>query len=508
MSVKILTILTCLLILLTGFFGYRVYKQDKVEYLNGKNIVYKSGDVLGVSSDEADVAIDFSKQISTGSPLAFAGAHAPRLTDTKAWDQIQAAGITGVRLDFFLDRYIPSRTTLDQYKQNVGNVQDPAKWNQTEINNVLGVYKEAHKRDMKVMGILAYSTKWLSQSNTNYGVPKDWAVYDDLAEKSYRIFRNELDYLEIWNEPDMNVFWDMKNSGLKQDDAYYQLVQHAIAVIRKVDAEANDGKRMKIGIGVMSVPTNTSFVQKVLADPNLKKEVDFVSYHNYEHLKEPSDGPMKQVLAKYGASQLPIFETEWAHSPSMKKQDSYILEEVAIPYTGGKLIDLLKMGIAGANYFSLQPIKPDSPRGDEGYLGFYTGEGNSLTMLPVIKTWYLMSSTLGLGKGESKVYGAEQSDEKVLGAVNAANENVVVIANPSYQIKSYNVTVYNMPISGDIYAEAYVASGDKDGKTVVGSTLLKNKSTGNSLKVLAPANSVVGVRFRPASWKDKLPLSL
>lgn len=505
MSLKFLSFTTCLLLLATIFFGYRTYKQDKVAYLSGKNIVYKQGDVLGISTDEASVAIDFARQVSVASPLIFGGAHAPRLTDTKAWDQIESAGVTAIRLDFFLDRYIPSKFTVDQYKQNVGDVQNPKLWNQTEINNVKGVYQQAHKRNMKVMGILAYNVKWLSLSDTNYGVPKDWAVFDDLAQKSYRIFRDDLDYLEIWNEPDMDVFWNMKNSGLKKEDAYYTLVQHAIADIRKVDAEINDGKRMKIGIGVTAIPTNTGYIEKVLADPNLRKEVDFVSYHNYEHLKEPSNLALNKVLAKYNLSNLPTFVTEWAHAPSMKKADSYVLEDVAIPYAGGKLIDFLKMGIAGANYFSMQPIIPDSPRGDEGYLGFYTGQGSSLNMLPIIKTWSLMSKTMGLGKGDNKIYAAEQSDEKVIGVNNSINDLGIVLSNPSYQMKTFNLTLYNLPLKSDVVAEAYVASGDLDGKSIIGTTLVKSRADGNSLKVLAPANSVVGIKLRQATWKDKLP---
>ena len=112
---------------------------------------------------------------------------------------------------------------------------------------------------------------------------------------------------------------------------------------------------------------------------------------------------------------------------------------------------------------------------------------------------------MGLGKGDSKIYAAEQSDEKVIGVNNTLNEYGIVLSNPSYQMKSFNLTMYNLPLNEDIVAEAYVSSGSLDGKSIIGTTVLKNKTSGSTLKVLAPANSVVGIKLRPATWKDKLP---
>jgi hypothetical protein len=495
----LLVLATCL----AGFAAYSAYRKDRLAYLEGKNILYKSGEVLGVNSDEIEESIDYSKQLHTASPLLFGGAHAPELSHQKAWDDIQAVGVTAVRKDFYLDRFLPQNISLEQYRQNVGGVQDPANWNQTEINKVRDVYKNAHRRGMKTMGILAYNIRWLSYSNTHYGVPKDWSVYEDIAKKSYKLYRDDIDYLEVWNEPDLDFFLDTKNSPINDEEAYYQITKHAVKAIREVDAEINDGKRMQIGVGVISRPENTRMLEKILADKSLTSSVDFISYHNYEWLKEPSDLPLEKILQKHNVS-LPIFLTEWSHTPNIKQSDAYVLTDQAISYAGSKLVDYMNMGLAGANYFSLQPIMPNSKRGDEGMLGYYTVNGSTTNLLPISKTWTLMSQTLGLGKGDSKVF-SKTSDQKVAPLQNSAGKYGLVVANETALPQSYNFTVYNLPSGEEVVLTAYVASRDSDGKKKMSSVVLENKQTGLTFKAVIPPNAVVGIVADTPSWSDKLP---
>lgn len=506
LSTLVITIALTTTALSTSLIGILLYKNHRDNYLAGANFVYKGSEVLGISTDQVAATVDFSKEERTGSPLVFGGAHNPRMEDTKAWDEIQNAGITAIRADFYLDRFLPQKISLAQYKQNVNDVQNPAKWNQAEIKKVREIYQEAHKRNLKSMGIMAYSISWLSASQNNYGVPTDWSVYEDIAAKSYTLFRPDIDSIEIWNEPDLDFFLNTKNSGLTKEEAYYQIVSHAVSAIRSVDKSINDGRRMKIGIGIVSQPMNSKMLTKILSDKTLAKEIDFVSYHNYEHLPEPSDGPIRQVLSQSSVPNLPIFLTEWAHTPNIKQSDIAVLSTEAIPYTGAKLIDFLNMGLAGANYFTLQPIAPNSPRGDEGLLGYYKVNGKSVSMLPVIKTWTLMSKTMGLGAGESKIFKQRADAEKVLAFQNSKGNYGLVLSNESSDLKEFNFSLYGLPFDGDMYLTAYVSSAEKNGKEKLGSTVLTNRSSGSNLKVVAPANSVVGVFIEKATLLNKLPL--
>jgi hypothetical protein len=164
----------------------------------------------------------------------------------------------------------------------------------------------------------------------------------------------------------------------------------------------------------------------------------------------------------------------------------------------------MNMGLAGANYFSLQPIMPNSKRGDEGMLGYYTVNGSTTNLLPISKTWTLMSQTLGLGKGDSKVF-SKTSDQKVAPLQNSAGKYGLVVANETALPQSYNFTVYNLPSGEEVVLTAYVASRDSDGKKKMSSVVLENKQTGLTFKAVIPPNAVVGIVADTPSWSDKLP---
>jgi hypothetical protein len=100
---------------------------------------------------------------------------------------------------------------------------------------------------------------------------------------------------------------------------------------------------MQIGVGVISRPENTRMLEKILADKSLTSSVDFISYHNYEWLKEPSDLPLEKILQKHNVS-LPIFLTEWSHTPNIKQSDAYVLTDQAISYAGSKLVVFTRTG--------------------------------------------------------------------------------------------------------------------------------------------------------------------
>jgi hypothetical protein len=502
LSSAVTTVLLFVIAAGVSFSSYVLYQSQKQTGRYG-NILFEGGKVLGITSDEATVTVDFSKQTTIGSPLIFGGAHAPR--HAKAWDELEEAGLTVVRADYALGWFIPKNITLEQYKQNVNGVQDPKNWNQTELNKLKATFQETKKRNMKTMGILDYSVSWLTTSGTDFGPAKDWAVYEDLVEKSYRLFRSNTDYLEIWNEPDMDVFMNTKNSSYTKQSAYYEIVKHAVPVIRRVDAEINDGKKIKIGIGVTAMPTRTYIFEEVLKDKSLHNQIDFVSYHNYEHIREPSNVPIKTVLKKYGLERVPIFLTEWSHTTKIKQTDPYILTDQGIPYTGSKFIDFLNMGLGGANYFSLQPLLPESPRGDEGNLGIYSATDDAVTMLPMVKTWQLMSNTLGLGNGESKVYLVDSGVEKVSAWRNSNQVYGVVVANGGFSAKEFSFTLKNFPYKGDLLLTAYVASKDHNGKEAMGTTIIKAADNSSEFKAVAPANSVVGITIEKKSgWRDLL----
>ncbi len=489
--------------------GLFIQKIDlrKQKFLSGANVVYKESQVLGVDSETATTNVDFSKPKMTSSNLIFGGAHAPKTDQDEAWQKIASVGITSIRIDIPINWYVPSNISLEQYKSNTNNVQSPQKWDLYQIKLVKDTFAKIKAHDMKSIAIMSYSVKWLNYSQTPFGVPKDWNVYEDLVKKSYLLFRSDIDYLEIWNEPDLEVFLSAKNSPLSKADAYHEIVRHAVKAIREVDNEINDGKFVQLGVGALAQPTDTAVLQPLLTDSELMKEISFVSYHNYEHIAEPSNGKILSDLNQRNLGSKKLMLTEWAHTPNIKKYDQRVMTDIAIPYAGSKLIDFMAMGLHGANYFAIQQIEPDSPRGDEGLLGFFETKQGKVELLPIARTWQLMSTSLGLGLGDNTLYHFDTSDatKKFLPWQNSQGKSGVVLTNSTSSPQTTIVNAYNLPISGKVNLTAYIASADHTGKDTVGSIVLPSSPSGVSFKIVAPPHSVVGVLFDKATIVDRLP---
>lgn len=455
-----------------------------------------------------NVTVDFGKQISTGSPLVFGGAHAPDLSHQDAWDKLADVGVTIIRRDFFIEWEVPRNITLTDYKNNVKDIQNPDNWNNTNTNwtNISitnQIYDNAKKRGMKVMGILSFVPAWLTYSGTANGVPKDWEVYEDIVRKLYKIHRKYLDYLEIWNEPTYPVFLDLTNSGMSREEAYKQIFLHATRAIRSVDTELSDGKKILIGGPVGHTPTDTRILNILLENDIAKSQIDFVSYHNYDHIAEPSWGNYKNILAKFDKSAMPTFQTEW-NSSDKNKTARY--SKIAIAYTGKKLISFLNMGLPMANYYAMRDLNRSKNHNDDPSFSFYKWENGKAELLPQASTWRLLSVSLGLGKGESKIFNTQSSIANLqlpktisaAGFENTFGQKGLAIVNGQDKQESVTVTLQNFGIShlisGKVPLDVYIASADHDGGTAVNRLNLQQDNQGKiSFMFVLPPQSVIGV---------------
>lgn len=453
---------------------------------------------FGVEAAETNtISVDFGKQIATGSPLIFGGAHAPYISNQDAWDLLVNVGVTMIRRDFFIESELPQNITLEAYKNNVNNVQNPDNWNWPAINNTLDIYRNAQDRGMKVMGILSYAPKWLTYSGTDHGVPKDWDVYRDIVKKLYTIHRPFLDYIEIWNEPDFNTFLNINNSNLSRDAAYNLIFDNAVRAIKEVDAEMNDGKHVQIGGPTISYTTGGAFADAVLKSSSVKNSINFFSYHNYGQ-PEPSWNSYKPVLQKNNLAKLPIFITEWNDSSDDKFASPYVTTDLAIPYTAGKLIDFLNMGIGGANYFSTTYNDQSKPNTVFGSFGIYRQKNGKSYLLPQGKTWRLLSKSMGLGAGASKVVNAfSNSDLNSAGFINSHNQRGVAAVNSTNNLELVQVNAANVNIFGKATVKIFEASADEDGGTATCTNEVNVSNRTMSFKILVPPQSVVGLLITP-----------
>lgn len=483
---------------------YREYKKEQIQKQLESQILD------GSSAAPLTISVDYSKQTAKGSPLIFGGNHAPNVEHQDAWNKIAEVGVTSIRKDLFIDKALPNNISINDYLKNKNGAADTENWNWNEINKIKDIFSNAKKRNFKTIGILCYNPAWLTFSKTPYGVPISWTVYEDIVKKIYKIHRNNLDYIEIWNEPDWNIFFNTKNSGLSPEEAYSILYYHATKAIREVDSSFNDGKTIPIGGPANSDVYHTSVLETLLKSKRINTEsnLNYISYHNYEtkyNVKEPSWTYYKTVLKKYNLQNKNVMITEWNYdSEGYQKPNKYNTGNDAVIYTANKFIDFLKMGLYGAFYHILEPIAINKPKGGEGYFGFYSWKNGKAELLPQAKTWRILSKSMGLGTGESKIISTQNSAElNSTGFINSTGEEGVAFVNDSEEKRVVELKLRNIREVNRVKVEVYIASADENGGKVVQSDIVDTLDNILQYRLTAPPQSVVGIKIIPESqWYD------
>ena len=483
---KFFLALSSILVLLTLF----VVTVRQININSSKRTLASVTDIVAAEP----LGIDFTNQIATGSPLVFGGVQVPYLAHQDAWNLIAGAGVTMIRRAIALEDELPRNITVDDYRNNKNNVQSTSVWNNTKISETNTAYTNLRQRGIKVMAIFAYSPAWLTYSGTVFGVPKDWGVYEDIVKKSYRLHRPYLDMIEVWNEPDLSMFLNLTGSGLTRKEAYAQIFEHSVNAILSVNAETRDGRKIPILAPSGSNPTNTEIIDFLLTKP-VSKYVDGVSVHSYG-VDEPSWTRYLTVMKKYGKGSLPIYVTEWNKTSSYIRGNEYVSGNIAIPYTGKKLVQFLKYGAAGANYFSTTLHDPLSTSMYVNSFGFYKRTNNVSTLLPQGRTWQLLSRSVGLGYGASRVYKTYQPILiEAMGFTNSKSEPGLAIVNGNTTGLTVRVSLQNLRLPKGTTAKVYIASGTYDAKAPYCTQDSLTDLSNPSFMVTAPAQSVVGITF-------------
>lgn len=448
----------------------------------------------GTTFSPINVSVNFNDSSVDGSPLVFGGVQTPLSQHKDAWDKIQSVGVTSIRKGFFIEREVPN-STIEDYKKNKDDIQNSDKWNKTVINNLNILYQDAKNRGIKTIGIVSYAPSWLTYSGMNNGVPKDWEIYEDIVGKIYRLHRPFLDYVEIWNESTLSMFLDLTSSSYNREEAYVQIFYHAAKAIRNVDSSINDGRKIPIDGPVAHTPDSMRMLEVLLSNRNARDYLNFISYHNYGG-EEPSWTQYKNILDRYEMGNLPIFITEWNYSPEENIPNAYNYGEKAIVYTGDKLLDFLKGGIAGANYYLLESLK--KPRiGDTDYMGFYRWVNNQAILVSQSNSWRILSSDLKLGRGPSKIIPIETpSDIKGIAFTNSEGQKGIAFVNSSTDQKVIQVMLTNKEIKSQVYTKLYFASQDSSYNNTVYSEIFNvNKDT--NFRIIVPPLSITGAIISP-----------
>ena len=476
----------------------------RTNYLSGKNYLYLSQDskVLGISTEDETVTINFKKLTNQGSPLVFGGSQ--KIEHQEGWDKIAAVGVTSFRHELNVEAQVKPTITLLQYTNNENNVQDPANWDQRFIQKQINLYTNAKERGLTTIGIMSYAPAWLTQNKNRNGVPVNWDVYRDVIKKVYKIHHKHLDYIEIWNEPTYDRFLDVNGTGLTKEEAYLLIARNAIQAIEEASQELGEEKPVPFGGPVSHTWQNQQITKKILEDSYIGPRLSFLSYHYYGNVSTSTDLNQKNI----NTSNLPVFITEWNQSSEEKAPSKFNTGADAIAFTASQLINFLNQGIAGANYFMLEAVYPENispkPNRTEGFFGFYKWDGRSASLLPQASVWELLSNTMGLGKGTSQIFFSlpETNETHTLAYKNNNNQYGLAVVNTSSTDKNYILHFDELPYTDNVKFSVFIASTESDGKHQQ-SDMITSSSSAEELRLFVPAKSVIGINIEGSNRFDR-----
>lgn len=464
------------------------------------------------------VTIHFERQIAESSYLLFGGC-SPVPEDKAAWVELTKAGVTFLRFDVKLGVYPePKQITLEDYKANQGKAGTIADINSNhwDFSRLEGQLSLAKENGLKTLVILNYCPKWLSYNGDIKSPPKDWDVWEDIVKQIVRKYKSQVDYWEIWNEPNGTEFLKTNGSPYPETrdgmlQAYIDITRHTIKAAREADPNAY------LGGPSLATWDSQSFFEKYCATVPLDN-LDFLSYHIYWHTPEPHRpyiNKMFDIAREQGAGQKPHFISEWNSQSSVdEKYHEFKNTPEAVGWIGKTFALYLNQGIKGSCFYNMHEGKAI----DDGFGGAYKMMNNGeVQLFRYIKVFHLLSKVLDLGRPEGvvRVYDSKvagQAAEETLpplfvnsiytsACINSQGIPVIILANPSDGSREISLAVKGLNGS-DCRLNAFFAGPEHAGPAILEATSLFNRTqsitNGNfETKVTVAPHSVVGIRIEP-----------
>ncbi|MFH1458194.1 MAG: beta-galactosidase [Candidatus Omnitrophota bacterium] len=89
------------------------------------------------------------------------------------------------------------------------------------------------KNNIRILGILHYSTDWAGSCAEWNCAPKDRKLFVNYACRVIERYKDKIKYWEIWNEPDSPIYWKPQD-GLK---SYCELLKEVYIAAKKIDPD-------------------------------------------------------------------------------------------------------------------------------------------------------------------------------------------------------------------------------------------------------------------------------
>lgn len=208
----------------------------------------------------------------------------------------------------------------------------------------------------------ASRTLWRAGERRVFDVtPENLEKWQDLIRQAIlhynRDKRFQIKYLEVWNEPDLPVFW----SGTEAD--FLSVYQATVMAARAADPTIRVGGPA-VASWSASIGHSGPFIKTFLdfAQRN-RLPVDFISWHAFEKDPLVLRTAVKQVQAwkkTFGFPEAELFLDEWNYGPPNIDREG----PIGAAYVGAMIPEILAVGIDRQAFSYLQDI--DTARADFG----------------------------------------------------------------------------------------------------------------------------------------------
>ena len=369
--------------------------------------------------------------------------------------------------------------------------QDPSEWiwnpedpSETTSEDAVNTFSEAGLYHMLIIhGIPEWmdtegeSPSWDNDSDDSLPVTE----YDALKRAFSEVllyYQGRVDYFQIMNEPDLWMDYDQ----------YTSIYKEALAGMNEVNSDKAVGPQI-----ASAYMDETDWYKRMMDDPDIAPNVRFADWHSYGEEWSANAGEWHDANAEAGRDDIPLFVSEWNHTPDFEDGDTINGDSAeAISFTGMKLSGMMDAGVTGSMLFGSNDETDMFDADLRHPFIFITSDGE---LAAKSATFRLLSKGLGLGAGQNKItHTADDGVSASCSAVNSGGTHVAWAINNSDEEITLTFGLDNTDQSGDVELAHYLASADNDAREPVKT---ETKTAGDNgrieTEITTPSYSVYGV---------------
>ncbi|KDA52855.1 hypothetical protein EG19_09425, partial [Thermoanaerobaculum aquaticum] len=187
---------------------------------------------------------------------------------------------------------------------------------------------KARQVGLQILGTLAFATQWNTsappdlppEADPTHFPPRDYQAWADYVFQTVSRYKDQIQYWEVWNEPDLQSFW----AGTPAQ--YAELLAVTYDAVRRANPQA---KVVLGGLALDGTYRDANFLTEILFDTfyPAARYFDVMNFHHYGSREEAQQKMeyVRHALAQVGAGNKPIWITETGYSsdPSLQNNPDY-----------------------------------------------------------------------------------------------------------------------------------------------------------------------------------------